>query len=195
MSYPKSITKEEINELPMLKFPGEIVLITNQSSAIRAVNELKKETVLGFDTETRPSFKKGESYDVSLLQLSNETTSYLFRLHKFDFPRELADLLANGDIAKSGVAIRDDVIALQKLHPFDEAGLFEIADEAKNQGYQNFGLRALTAIFLGQRLSKKAKITNWEQNRLTRPQLEYAALDAWVGLQIYHRINDKSPQQ
>ncbi|MBK24772.1 MAG: histidine kinase [Halobacteriovorax sp.] len=195
MDYPKKITKEEINELPMLKFEGEIILITNQKSAIRAVNDLKKESVIGFDTETRPSFKKGETYDVSLLQLSNESTSYLFRLHKFDFPRELADLMADEKIIKSGVAIRDDVIGLQKLHPFEEAGFFEIADEAKAQGYKNFGLRALTAIFLGKRLSKKAKITNWEQARLTPAQLEYAALDAWVGLQIYHRINGKSPQQ
>ncbi len=194
MDYPKSITKDEINELPMLKFKGELILITNQKSAIRAVNDLKKESVLGFDTETRPSFKKGETYDVSLLQLSNETTSYLFRLHKFDFPRELADLLADGNIIKSGVAIRDDVKGLQKLHPFEDAGFFEIADEAKAQGYKNFGLRALTEIFLGKRLSKKAKITNWEQARLTQAQLEYAALDAWVGLQIFHRINGKSPQ-
>lgn len=190
MEYPKSITKDEINELPMLKFQGEIILITNQQSAIRAVNELKKESILGFDTETRPSFKKGETYDVSLLQLSNEKASFLFRLHKFDFPRELADLLADDNIVKAGVAIRDDVKALQKLHPFEEGGFFELADEAKKQNYQNFGLRALTAIFLGQRLSKKAKITNWEQARLTQAQLEYAALDSWVGLQIYHRINN-----
>ncbi|MFT6604752.1 MAG: ribonuclease D, partial [Bacteriovoracaceae bacterium] len=149
---------------------------------------LKKETVLGFDTETRPSFKKGEVYDVSLLQLSNANDSFLFRLNKFNFPQELADLLADPKIIKTGVAIRDDVIALQKLHPFEEAGFFELADEAKKQRYENFGLRALTAIFLRQRLSKKAKITNWEQARLTRAQLEYAALDSWVGLQIYHKI-------
>lgn len=192
MSYPKSISKEEINELPMLRLSVKIILITNQKDAIAAVQDLKKETMIGFDTETRPSFKKGETYDVSLLQLSNEDTCYLFRLHKFDFPRELADLLADKNIVKSGVAIRDDVIALQKLHPFEEAGFFELQSEAKKQSYENFGLRALTAIFLGQRLSKKAKITNWEQPRLTQAQLEYAALDAWVGLQIYKRINDIS---
>lgn len=189
MSFPKSITKDEINELPILKFDGEIILITNQKNAIRAVNDLKKETVIGFDTETRPAFKKGESYDVSLLQLSTDKASYLFRLNKFDFPRELADLMANSEIVKAGVAIRDDVKGLQKLHPFEEAGFFELADEAKKQNYENFGLRALTAIFLGKRLSKKAKITNWEQPRLTQAQLEYAALDSWVGLQIYKKIN------
>jgi ribonuclease D len=189
MAYPKSITKEEINELPMLKFDGEIKLITNQKDAIAAVQILKGEPALGFDTETRPSFKKGEVYDVSLLQLSNQRDSFLFRLNKFDFPRELADLLADPAVVKTGVAIRDDVIGLQKLHPFEDGGFFELADEAKKQSYQNFGLRALTAIFLGQRLSKKAKITNWDQPKLTRAQLEYAALDSWVGLQIYHKIN------
>ncbi len=189
MTYQKKITKDEINELPMLKFEGEVKLITNQKDAIAAVQILKKETVLGFDTETRPSFKKGEVYDVSLLQLSNENDSFLFRLHKFDFPQELADLLADPKIVKTGVAIRDDVIALQKLHPFEDGGFFELADEAKKQKYENFGLRALTAIFLRQRLSKKAKITNWEQPKLTRAQIEYAALDSWVGLQIYHKIN------
>jgi len=192
MTYLKSISKDEINELPILKFAGKTIIITNQVNAIKAVQELKKSSILGFDTETRPSFKKGESHSVSLLQLSNEDSSYLFRLHKFDFPRELADLLADEKIIKSGVAIRDDVIALQKLHPFEDAGFFELADEAKRQGYQNFGLRALTAIFLKQRLSKKAKISNWEQPRLTQAQLEYAALDSWVGLQIYHLMNGES---
>jgi ribonuclease D len=188
MKFRSSIKKEEINELKMLKFPGKIHLVTNTEEAIGIAAELEKEDILGFDTETRPSFKKGESYDVSLLQLSTKTDAYLFRLNKMSFPKELAQLLADPNIVKAGVAVRDDIKSLQKLQPFKEEGFCELADFAKELGVQNFGLRALCAIFLDFRLSKRAKITNWEQPKLTAAQIEYAACDAWVGLEIYKQM-------
>lgn len=188
MHYQKSITKEEINTLPTFKYTGKIQLITSSLSAKKALKHLAKEKILGFDTETRPSFLKGEHHAVSLLQLSTQNCVFLFRLNKFPFPKELAELLSNENIIKAGVAVRDDIKALQKLYPFKASGFIDLAVEAKQQKIKNFGLGALTAIFLKQRLSKRAKISNWEKETLTNEQLLYAASDAWVGLQIYFKL-------
>ncbi|CBW25831.1 putative 3'-5' exonuclease [Halobacteriovorax marinus SJ] len=188
MSFKKSIEKEEINKLEMLKFQGNIHLITDDAEAIKIAKKLSSEEILGFDTETRPSFKKGENYDVALLQLSTENDAYLFRLNKMKLPNELVDLLADENIVKAGVAVRDDIKSLQKLNPFKEESFCELQDVAKELGVKNFGLRALCAIFLNYRLSKRAKITNWEQPKLTQAQIHYAACDAWVGLQIYKKM-------
>jgi ribonuclease D len=188
MNYQLSITKDEINTLPRYHFEGEIILIESEDEALRAVDKLKGKTVLGFDTETRAAFKKGESYDVSLLQLATDTHAYLFRLNKFEMMKELVDLLADPNIIKTGVAIRDDVKGLQKLHPFTPESFIDLADVAKEKKVKNFGLRALTAIFLGKRLSKKSKISNWARNELTAEQINYAACDAVVGFEIYQKI-------
>jgi len=191
MQYKSKISKDEINELEMLKFSGPIEVITDLDRAREVAILLAKESVLGFDTETKPSFKKGESYDVSLLQLATNSHCYLFRLHFFEFPKELADILADTNIAKVGVAVRDDIKALQKLYPFKDGSFFDLATKAKEIGVNNFGLRALCAIFLGFRLSKKAKLSNWEQGTLTESQIHYAACDAWVGHEIYLRMESE----
>ncbi|WP_372651548.1 3'-5' exonuclease [Halobacteriovorax sp.] len=188
MKFKNSIEKDEINKLEMLKFKGNIHLVTDEAEAIRIAKELSKEKILGFDTETRPSFKKGENYDVALLQLSTDNDAYLFRLNQMTFPKELAELLADSNIVKAGVAVRDDIKSLQKLSPFKEESFCELQDFAKKLNVKNFGLRALCAIFLNYRLSKRAKITNWEQPTLTEAQIHYAACDAWVGLQIYKQM-------
>src|SRR5690606_1257065 len=153
------------------------------------IGRLSKEKVLGFDTETCPSFNAGQSYRLSLLQLATEDTAYLFRLCRMDFPPELAAILSDSEIIKAGVAIQDDVKALQKLHPFKPSGFIDLAKEAEKHQIKNFGLRALTAIFLGKRLTKGAKLTNWDRKDLTPSQLNYAANDALVGLKIYQKIS------
>lgn len=185
MNYKKKISKDEINELPVMTYNGEIRLITTTEEAIKAAKEMENETLLGFDTETRPSFKKGEYYDISLLQLSTEKQPYLFRMNMHELPKEIIDLLANPKIVKAGVAVRDDVIGIQKLYPFEAGSFIDLATIAKEKEYQNFGLRALCGIFLGERLSKRAKITNWEQPTLTKAQIHYAACDAWAGFRLY----------
>ncbi|OUR99715.1 histidine kinase [Halobacteriovorax marinus] len=191
MQYKSKISKDEINELEMLKFDGPIEVVTDVERALEVAKLLENESVLGFDTETKPSFKKGEYYDISLLQLSTKTHIYLFRLNKFKFPKELAELLSNKEIAKVGVAVRDDIKGLQKLQAFKDQSFFDLATKAKEIGVENFGLRALCAIFLGFRLSKKAKLSNWEQDTLTQAQIHYAACDAWVGHEIYVRMESK----
>jgi ribonuclease D len=186
--YPKFISKEDINALPMLDYQGEIILIETAQGAKRAVAELVHEPVLGFDTETRPSFVKGQSYKIALLQLATLERAYLFRLNRFPITEELVHLLSNPDVIKAGVGILDDLRGLQKIADFKPQGFVDLSKVVEKNGFTSLGLRALTAIFLGQRLSKAAKVTNWERRDLTEAQLKYAAADALVGLQIYHKI-------
>ena len=183
-----SISKDEINTLSPYIFNGKITLIESEADAQIAITSLQKESILGFDTETRAAFRKGESYDVSLLQLATDTEAYLFRLNKFPLIQELADILANPEIVKAGVGLKDDIIALKKLLPFKDSNFIDLADIAKQQNIKNFGLRALTAICLNKKLSKKSKISNWERQELTPAQITYAACDAVVGFQIYVKL-------
>lgn len=188
MELKLTVTKEEINDLPQYTYDGKISLIHKKEQLDKAIIDLKKEKVLGFDTETRAAFKKGESYDVSLLQLATTSKAYLFRLNKVTLTSGLADILADPNIIKAGVAIRDDIIGLQKLTPFKDQGFVELADVAKSKGIDKFGLRALTAICLNKRLSKKENTSNWEKEKLTDSQIHYAACDAIVGFEIYHKL-------
>lgn len=190
--FKPSITKDEINELPLLKFEGKIHLVTNRESFNHAIKILNQETLIGFDTETKPSFKKGEVYKVSLLQLSTASEAFLFRLNKFPFQGELVDLLANENIIKTGIAIHDDIKGLQKLSHFEPGGFVELATLAKEQGIIHPGLRSLAAIILERRISKNSKISNWEAPRLTQGQLGYAALDAWLGQELYLHLTSAS---
>ncbi|MBT5855159.1 3'-5' exonuclease domain-containing protein 2 [bacterium] len=186
MTFQRSILKDEINELPLYRFDGDVMLIESVKDALSAIDDLKKESVLGFDSESRPSFSRGESYPVSLLQLATNKKAYLFRLNKFPMMVELADILANPNIVKTGVAVRDDISALQKLHPFTANNFVELAELAKQKNIENFGLRALTAIVLKKRLSKNAKVSNWARQILSPGQIAYAACDAVVAFEIYH---------
>jgi ribonuclease D len=194
MSFLTNIDKDAINDLPVQDFCGRIEVVETEEHAREAVRELEHVALLGFDTETRPSFRAGEVYKVALLQLASDDCAYLFRLNLIGgLPPEVAALLANPDITKAGVAIHDDVKGLQKLHPFEAAGFVDLAVEAKKRGVQTFGLRALAAIYLGTRLMKGAKLTNWEGRHLTPPQLSYAANDAHVGLLIYRKMHMRRP--
>lgn len=189
MGPQKNISKEAISLLPLYHYSGEIVVVQSRNRALEAIDWIQKEKILGFDTETRPSFKKGENFDISLLQLATETHAFLFRLNIIGFLPELAAILADKSIIKAGVAVRDDIKGLQKLLPFKEENFVELAEVARQKKLENFGLRGLVAICLQKRLSKKAKISNWDQKNLTPAQIEYAASDAWAGFQIYHRLN------
>jgi len=184
------ITKVEINELPMRQYKGRIILCKTKEEAEVAAEKLLKETLLGFDTETRPAFRKGESYDPSLLQLATETEVYLFQLQQCGLTPNLLKLLSSPNIIKAGVAIDRDVSELQAFAQFQPAGFVELATCAKEARIKNLGLRGLTAILFGFRISKKEQVSNWARKELTQSQQTYAATDAWLGRKIYLSFKD-----
>ncbi len=173
-----------------LSFPGKIHLITTDAVLDQATEALSRAKVLGFDTETRPSFKKGVVHKVALLQLSTEEEAYIIRLHYVTRFDGLKAILENPDITKVGVAIRDDLNLLQKLFPFKPESFVELQSLAKIKGLQNRGLKGMSEEVLGQPISKGPKTTNWELSHLDQRQLNYAATDAWVGLMIYQKLSE-----
>lgn len=176
-------------EFNLINFTGKIHLITSDSELAGIAEELSSAKHLGFDTETRPSFKKGEFYNVALLQLATEHSAYLIRLRTVTQFQILKGIFETPEIAKVGVAIRDDIKQLQKLFGFSPLNFIELQDVAKSKGLKNFGLKGMTEEVLQARLSKKAKITNWDAPTLTEQQILYAATDAWIGLHIFQKLN------
>ena len=185
----KKISKEAILDLPVKSFEGEIYLIENKKDVHYAIEELKNQTIIGFDTETRPAFRKGEFHHVALLQLATDEKSFLFRLNKIGLSNELARILSDENIIKAGVAIRDDIKALQKINKFNPKSFIELQKYVDGFGIEDNGLKKITANVLGFRISKGARLTNWENNVLTTAQLKYAATDAWVSFEIYNMLS------
>lgn len=187
-SIPSSITNEALNDLPLISFKGEIVVIDSMAEFQKCIPELQICSILGFDTETRPSFKKGRINKMSLLQLSTNEKAYLFRIHKIGIPNELKDLLANPKIKKIGVAVHDDIKGLNKIKPFKASGFVELQEYVKLFGIENFSLRKLSALILNGRISKSQQLSNWEADELNNKQKIYAATDAWACYKIYLQL-------
>lgn len=185
------LSKEEINELPMLAYEGEVLLVETEGELNRALGRLRGETLLGFDTESRPSFKKGKVYPTSLIQLAGSDVVALIRLNQAPFTETLAALLADPGVIKAGVAIREDMRSLQKLHGFTPRGLADLAEMAKKNGIKAQGLRTLAAHLMGGRISKAAQCSNWAKKTLTPQQIRYAATDAWIGRELYLRMREQ----
>ncbi len=185
------ITKEEINELPIGKYEGEIILIDDASFIKDAIHEIKQHKLIGFDTETKPAFQKGIKNQVSLVQLAIPNKVYLFRLNLIGLPKELVTIFADPKHELVGLALRDDVKDLQLLDPFDPTGFIELSDVTKEIGIVNAGARGLAGLFLNIRISKTQQTSNWENPSLTEPQIRYAATDAWVCLEIYEYLRSK----
>jgi ribonuclease D len=189
--YKESIDKEELAELPLIQFEGAITLVESKEDYLASIEYLSKQTILGFDTETKPAFKKGVVYEVALLQLATDERAFLFRLNKIGLPNGLKSILENPEIQKIGVAIRDDIKGLQKLNHFKPSGFIELQEHVKGYGIQDFSLKKLSAIVLGYRISKSQRVTNWEAPELTEAQQVYAATDAWVSHRIYQSLNQQ----
>ena len=179
------LSKTEINLLPLRYYNGPIHIIQTAEQAKDACSILIKEKVLGFDTETRPAFNKGQSYLPSLLQLAGTKVVYLFQLSKCGLPDSITNLLSNVNIIKSGVAIDQDLIELQQILNFEPAGFVDLGDIARSKGLPHHGLRGLAAYLLKFRISKSGRTSNWSANQLTKKQIKYAATDAWVGRELY----------
>lgn len=188
MDFKDQITREEMASLPREKFTGDIFYIDSPEAFDEFIPELFNESVLGFDTETKPAFKKGVFNEVSLLQLSTSTKAFLVRLNKVGLPGKIKDLLSDSSIIKAGVAIHDDIIGLQRIENFMPDGFIDLQDYVKDFGIKDNGLKKLSANVLGFQISKRQQTSNWEQEQLTTAQIEYAATDAWVCHQIYTHL-------
>ena len=183
----RSISKDELNALPLIYWEGRIEVLNTIEAMEIAVDTLKDKGLLGFDVETRPSFKKGEYYPPALIQIGDVDCIYLFRICKTKTLAPLLPILESETIFKSGVAIKDDVKELKAMEDFNSSGFVEITDITRQLGYENRGLRALAGLLLQGRISKAAQVTNWEREELTEKQIRYAATDAWISRELYSR--------
>ena len=198
------LSREDINALPLFHYTGKITLVRSDDDMEYALHRLGEKSVeqgnhqhpegetsrkvLGFDTETRPSFRKGTSYSPSLIQIALEDEVFLFHLKWRPFGQQLISLLEGPDIIKTGVAICDDMLFLSKISPFKPASVLDLGEVARNNNIENRGLRGLAAVFLGLRISKGEQCSNWGNSALSPRQIRYAATDAWISRAIYFRM-------
>jgi ribonuclease D len=188
VEYMPNITAEQIHQLELRSFGGRIALIDNMHDFRRMIKLFDDSPLLGFDTETKPSFRKGKKNKVSLVQLANSDTACLFRINRIGLPDELKKVMARADILKAGVAIHDDLRFLGNIARIQPDGFVDLQKFVKQFGIESAGLKKLTAIILGFRISKSQQVTDWEAERLSEAQQLYAATDAWVCHEIYKKL-------
>ena len=189
--YRREISKEEINFLEPFSYSGKITLIDSKAKLDRFTMGPRKGEVIGFDTETRPSFKKGVQYPCSLVQLAFEHEVVLFRLNRIGFPNMLTDILAAEISTKIGIAIKDDLRQLKDINPFEPASFVDLNELCPNIGFESIGAKRLTALVLGKKISKRQQVSNWDARTLTDAQIAYAATDAWICREIYLELGNK----
>ena len=180
--------KAFVSTLPRFSFEGRIIVVQGQSEAIRAVRALRKAPLLGIDTETRPNFRPGKMHPVALLQVATREICFLFRLNFLGFPSVLIDMLADPDITKVGLSLRDDFQRLGERHSFVPHACIDIQDDAKQMGITDMSLQKLFANVFRQRISKKAQLSKWEADVLTQKQKVYAATDAYACICLYEEL-------
>lgn len=189
MKYAETITNEELQNIPYVEFEGRILVVDSISSMKEAERLLSGVKVIGFDTETRPSFRKGVTYKTALLQLSTSETAVLFRLNRKKLSHEILNILADRNVLKIGAAIRDDIKGLQRSGgKFIPGGFIDLQSMVSKLGIKELSVRKMSAIILGGKVSKAQRLSNWEARSLTDAQKLYAATDAWVCLEIYNKL-------
>jgi ribonuclease D len=191
--YPKKISKEKLQKLPMQFYDGVIHLINGEENAQKAVVEIMQEPILGFDTESKPAFSKGEKYWPSIVQIATAKNVYIFQLAKIGQLKFLKPILECENLLKAGIAINDDVLKLRDIEDFTPANFKDIGDLTKSLGVHQTGLRNLVGIFLKYRISKTSQITDWSQENLSAQQLTYAATDAWTSRELYLEVKKHVP--
>ena len=188
MTFQANIDNDSVAMLPAARFPGRIVVVDNDDMVDAACEDLQRYERIGFDTETRPSFRAGVSYKVSLLQLSTPDTCYLFRLCKIRLSNRILKILGSRRILKVGADVSGDIRQLRELREFNADGFVDLQHEASRWGIEEKSLRKLSAIVLGERVSKAQRLSNWEATALTEQQQDYAATDAWVSLKLLEEL-------
>lgn len=187
--YRRTISREEMLALPVCRYEGEVHLVETTEALVRAGEEILREAAVGFDTETRPAFRKGERHLPALAQVATARAVYLFPLQRLDCSSLLARVLGEPGIVNAGIALADDLRQLKQLFAFEEASALDLGHVARRHGLRQTGLRNLAGIFLGARIPKGTKTTNWAARRLTAQQIAYAATDAWVCRELYLRFD------
>ena len=187
-TFQQHISNEDTAKLPAVLFDGPIVIVDDEKQVEAACRDLASSPVLGFDTETRPSFKAGVTYRVALLQLSTPTVCYLFRLNKIPLAKPILQLLEDRRVLKIGADVAGDLRSLRQIRHFRDGGFVDLQSIAPEWGIEDKSLRKLSAIVLGQRVSKAQRLSNWEAATFTDKQKLYAATDAWVCTAIYDRL-------
>ncbi len=186
-----TVSKTEVAELPKEQFAGRIYLIYTEADADKAVEYLKRQSVVGVDTETKPSFKRGKVHKVALLQISTEDTCFLFRLNRIGMPASLQEFLLN-DTLKIGLSLKDDFMMLRKrkdMHT-EEGNWIELQDYVGRFGIEDRSLQKIYANLFGKKISKNQRLSNWEAETLTEAQMQYAATDAWACVKIYTCLSE-----
>ncbi len=192
-TYLHHISKEEIQAMPLAQFAGEVIVVDEPAKIHDSIEYLKQQTMIGVDTEARPSFTRGVHYPTALVQIATEERCYLFRLTHIGMPPELAEIFANPDICKIGLAFRDDIKGLRRRREFTPANCVEIQALVWRYGIMELGLQKIFAIMYGRRISKSQQLTNWENNHLSPDQARYASTDAWATLLIYKHLMNTEP--
>lgn len=180
--------KHKINELPRVKFPGRIITIFTEGEAERAVDFLLKQEILGIDTETRPSFRRGTQNKVALLQVSTMDTCFLFRLNVIGLTPAIVRLLEDTTVPKIGLSLKDDLLMLSYRHPFTPGNFYDLQHHVKEIGIEDLALQKLYANVFGEKMSKAQRLSNWEAHIFTDAQKQYAATDAWSCIMLYNEI-------
>ena len=195
--YSESITPKEMEGLDFASFPGKIYVIDSVGAEFnRAIAYLRSQKIIGFDTETRPTFSQDQPrYGVALLQLSGPDRAFLFRINKMGMHRRLCNLMASEKVVKVGAAIHDDIKGLQKKHDFVPASFVDLQKIVCEWGIRDKSVKKMAAIILGFRVSKTQQLSNWEAERLSESQAKYAATDAWVCREMYLKLlaSEKNP--
>ena len=186
--YKKFIAKEDINLLELDKYNGETILVDTDAELEKACSEIEKCAIIGIDTETKPSFRKGQMNTVALLQIATDKKAYIVRLKKVKMSKRLADIFTNEAIKKIGIAIFDDLKDLKKIIPFTDKSVVDLNLLAPKLGFESIGAKKLSALVLGIRISKRQQVSNWELEQLSQAQIDYAATDAWICREIYLKL-------
>lgn len=182
------ISKEKIRELPLETFDGEIIVIDRVEDVADAVAYLKEFKVIGFDTETKPVFRKNVTHKVALMQLSTLEKCFLFRLNLIQYPDDLDDLICSKDVMKIGLSLRDDFSALRKRSDCPPLNFIDLQTLVKDYGIKDISLQKIHAILFNKKISKNQRLSNWEASTLKESQKRYAAIDAWACLKIYNHL-------
>lgn len=186
ISTPKSV----LSDLPIYRFEGKIVVIQSKREVPPAIHMLSKQRIVGIDTETRPSFRKGITHKVALLQIATKDVCFLFRLNMTGLTNEIIDFLCNPDIIKVGLSLKDDLQMLNKRAKIQPANWIDLQNEVKKLGVTDMSLQKIFANLFSQRISKSAQLSNWESDVLTPAQKTYAATDAQSCILLYEKINE-----